>query len=788
MSDERNTNDDFMKKLLATFGVEAGEHIQAISRGLVDLEKTSSPEKQTEITEVIFREAHSLKGAARAVNMTRIEASCQALEGVFSDLKRRVLNLSPSLFDKLHSIVDALQELVSAQTEPTPAQVSRITELIGDLENRPDNDLAGSKPRPSPRGVENSDGQNSITRIPGTEPATAKMPALSPSAANSSPSETVRISTTRLTSLLLQSEELRSPKLTSMQRVAEFRAIHETLTAWGRQRAKCRLDVRRIQHYLEKQDRDNRTDGHLGGHDEINSGIARVLAFLERNDNNLGWLENKVAKVAKAAEQDHRTLASIVDALAEDMREVLLLPCSRLFESFPKIVRDLSRDSDKQADLAIEGGEIEVDRRILEEMKDPLIHLLRNCIDHGIENVDERERKKKPVRATVTVAATPKPSDKVEIVVSDDGAGIDAGKVRAAALKLGVVRREKVADMSDEEICSLIFQSGVSTSPIITDLSGRGLGLAIVREKVEKLGGSLSVETHSGIGTTFRILLPLTLATFRGILVRADELFFVLPTNHVERVLRMGQEEIKTVENRETIEFEGQAVSLVRLRDALKLPAKNGASSSTDKLYAVVLHSAEKRIAFSVDQILGEQEVLVKRLGPHFVGLRNVMGATVLGTGEVVPILNVPELMESAAKANTFAPHHATVTEKNRAESKSVLIAEDSITARTLLKTIVESGGYRVKTAVDGLDALAALKTEPFDLVVSDVEMPRMSGFDLTAKIRADEKLSHLPIVLVTALGSREDRERGIDVGANAYIVKSSFDHGNLLEAIRRLV
>jgi two-component system chemotaxis sensor kinase CheA len=495
-----------------------------------------------------------------------------------------------------------------------------------------------------------------------------------------------------------------------------------------------------------------------------------------------------VAKVASSAEQDHRALGSMVDNLAEDMRKTLVFPCSWLFESFPKIVRDLSHDSGKHAELTIQGGDIEIDRRILEQMKDPLIHLLRNCVDHGIESDEEREQHKKPVPATITVTMTPKASDKVEILISDDGAGIDAGKVRAAALKLGVLSQDKASNLSEEETLSLIFQSGVSTSPIITDLSGRGLGLAIVREKVEKLGGHLSIETCLGAGTTFRILLPMTLATFQGVLVRAHELLFVLPTSHVERVLRMGLKEIKTAENRETIEFEGRAVSLVRLQDVLGLPAKNGAGNSTETIYVLILHSAGKRIAFSVDQVLGEQEVLVKRLGPHLARLRNVMGATVLGTGEVVPILDVPDLMNSAVKAHTFAPHRPTLAEKNRTESKSVLIVEDSITARTLLKTIVESAGYTVKTAVDGLDALATLKTEQFDLIVSDVEMPRMNGFDLTAKVRADEKISHLPVVLVTSLESREDRERGIDVGANAYIVKSSFDHGNLLEVVGRLV
>ncbi|MGB7543617.1 MAG: response regulator, partial [Burkholderiales bacterium] len=329
-----------------------------------------------------------------------------------------------------------------------------------------------------------------------------------------------------------------------------------------------------------------------------------------------------------------------------------------------------------------------------------------------------------------------------------------------------------------------VFQSGVSTSPIITDVSGRGLGLAIVREKVERLGGSVAIESRPGAGTRLRIALPLTLATFRGVIVRAGERLFVIPAASFERVVRVAKEDIRTVENRETIPLGGRAVSLVGLGDLLELPRKAG--EAADSVQAVVLGLGAARIAFRVEQVLGEQEVLVKTLGPQLARVRNVAGASVLGTGQVVPVLNVPDLMHSAVKRATVPI--APVAESAGAQQRSILVVEDSITSRALLKNILESVGYRVTTAVDGIDAYTALKTATFDLVVSDVEMPRMDGFDLTAKVRADKQLAELPVVLVTALGSPEHRERGIDVGANAYIVKSSFDQSNLLEIVRRLI
>ena len=318
---------------------------------------------------------------------------------------------------------------------------------------------------------------------------------------------------------------------------------------------------------------------------------------------------------------------------------------------------------------------------------------------------------------------------------------------------------------------------------MITEISGRGLGLAIVREKAEKVGGAVSLETQPGVGTTFRLILPLTLARFRGVLVRVGESLFVLPTRYVQRVLRVSSDEIKSAENRETIQINGRAASAVRLSDVLEITQTSTDIDPKRKIPVVVLTWAGEQIGFFVDEILDEQEVLVKSLGKQLPHVRNIAGATVLGTGKVLPVLNVADLMHSAVKIAPVSAAHET-----EEAPKSILVAEDSITSRTLLKNILEFAGYKVKTAIDGAEALAVLATEPFDLVVSDVEMPRMSGFDLTARIRADKRLAELPVVLVTGLDSRQDREHGVDVGASAYIVKSSFDQGNLLEVVRRLI
>lgn len=758
--------EEFLKKLLSMFKIEAKEHISAITSGLIELEKAPH-EEQTGLIETIFREAHSLKGAARSVNLKDIESLCQSMETVFASLKRKEIITSPQLFDTLHSAADCAGKLISREEEPDLSERTEIKDVIQSLESavkdsapqpRTVSPVAEEKPVPSNKKLHTPD-------KPRVEEKSEKIETMQ----SSSLAETVRISTIKLDSLLFQAEEMLSVKLAAGQRAAELREIEVSFSPWKKEWAKIQQEVSMSR----------------GTGDALRRS-SKLVEFLDRNHVFIKSLETELTALAKAADYDNRQFGGMVDALLDDMKKVLMLPFSSLSGIFPKLVRDLSHEQGKEAELVIEGEEIEIDRRILEEMKDPANHLLRNCIDHGIEKPDERQQKHKPPRGTVKLALSAKEGGKIEIMVSDDGAGIDASRIKSAAVKRGVISQEYASKLSEQEALSLIFQSGVSTSPIITEISGRGLGLAIVREKVEKLNGVVSFETQADTGTTFRIVVPLTLATFRGLLVQVNECLFVLPATNVERAVRIKKEGIKTVEARETISLNGQVISLVRLGDVLELPVKTK-STPDETVQVVVLGSAEKRIAFTVDEVIHEQEVMVKILGRQLSRIRNVVGATVLGNGKVVPILNVHDLIKSAVKI-TSAPVKAQSEKEAGAKRNSLLVVEDSITARTLLKNILETADYDVKTAIDGVDAFTTLKTMEFDLVVSDVDMPRMNGFDLTAKIRADKKLSQLPVVLVTALESREDKERGIEVGANAYIVKSSFDQNNLLEVIRRLV
>ncbi len=769
-------DDDFLKKLLATFKIEADEHIQAMSAGLLDLEKMPDGERQAEIIENIFRSAHSLKGAARAVNLPDIESVCHVLESVFFALKRRKLAHTPPLFDLLYQAIDALNGLLAPQAAETGKP--KIAILIRRLDDALQDAVpTGGQPSSSPPQP------TSPAPVPATVPQgepVAMADARTLIAAPSFMSGTIRVSTAKLNTLMRQTEELLAPRLAAGQRIQDLREIGALLAAWKKERAKIRPAVRATAHALvSKRD----------GTAKEQQALTKLLDYLDAENLHLKHIEDNLNRLIKFVERDQRALTGMVDNLLHDVKEMHMLPFSSLTEIFPRFIRELAHDQDKQVELTLVGTEIEIDRRILEAVKDPLIHLLRNCVDHGIEKPAARAQKNKPPHGSLRIAVSQIDSGKIEILVADDGAGINTAQVQAAAQRLGLLSAEEVQRLDERETLDLIFRSGVSTSPIITDLSGRGLGMAIVREKVERLGGVISIKTSPDAGTTFRIVLPLSLATFRGVLIRVGEQRFILPAISVERVRQRADKDIKTVENRETIQFGGRVVPLVWLSDVLEMSRNAAASEAANRVLVVVLGLGLARIAFRVDEILGEQEVLVKNLGRQLARVRNIAGASVLGTGLVVPVLNVTDLMKSAVRLATAPRPLAIIADKSApAQQRSILVVEDSITSRALLKNILESAGFRVTTAVDGIDAYTTLKTGTFDLVVSDVEMPRMDGFDLTAKIRADKHLSELPVVLVTSLDSREHRERGIDVGANAYIVKSSFDQSNLLEVIGRLI
>jgi two-component system chemotaxis sensor kinase CheA len=785
---------DFLEELRQDFVLEAEEYLQGMVEGLLDLEQhpSSSP---PEVLESVFRGAHSLKGASQAVELPAIAAICQAMESIFSQMKKGLLQLGKEDFDLLQEGADLLGELIAAKPEKqdrpkAEALAERMEKLLkttdplgvppppprivlrdeGPLEERspeeePERLLPEETSQDHGKRKQDEEIQEAASREEPFESSPPRSSQETPPALHSqSSSEMIRIRASKMDALLLEAEELISLNLALRMRHMEVQEMVTSLGIWKKE----------WERFLQYEERSEQKENPLS---------RERKDFLRSGKSRMGELQETLRHLRKALQEDQRRTRTLVHNLLDRTRSVLMVPFSSLLQGFPKIFRDLSRDLGKEAELFILGGDVEVDKRILEGLKDPLIHLLRNCVDHGLESPEIRREKGKRPLGSVAIQVSQVDGNRVELVIQDDGKGIDAAKLRESAVKAGALAPREAQALDDHEAQMLLFRSGISTSSLITDISGRGLGMAIVQQKVEALGGSISLESTPDRGTTFRISLPLTLATFRGVLVEEEGQLFVLPSTNVEWVGRIARRDIKVLEQCETISSKGEPVALVSLGGVLELPQLSQERGQREMRTILILSSGALRGAFGVDRVLEEQEVLLKPLGKQLQRIRNISGATVLGSGKVVPVLNPTDLLLSLSKKGGAGLSAEFAEEK---PLPRILVAEDSLTSRTLLRNILSASGFEVETAVDGQEAWEKLQSGGFDLVISDVEMPRKNGFELTAAIRSS--FQELPVILVTSLESREDRERGAEAGANAYIIKSGFDQSNLLDAIRRLL
>ena len=435
----------------------------------------------------------------------------------------------------------------------------------------------------------------------------------------------------------------------------------------------------------------------------------------------------------------------------------------------------------KRATLVIEGGDTEVDRSVIEQIRAPLTHLLRNAIDHGLESAEERERSGKPPEGTITLSASQR-GDTLLVEVRDDGAGIDPARIRSHAVDRRTLSQEAADVTSDAETLRLIFRAGFSTRGVVTDLSGRGVGLDVVRDAIERLRGSVEVDSVIGEGARFSLQVPLSVASAQCVMVGVSGMTFALPISNVARILRLTKDQTERADGRLVFPIDGDPTPISSVADVLGLDGVREPVNGSPHP-AVVLASGERRIVFVVDELIGTQTLVLKSLPAPLVRLRNISGAAVLGTGEVVGVLNAADLVRRDDPAGAWSTAFGGDVSSGEGgpDAPLILVVDDSSVTRTMVKGILEIAGYRVQ-------AWELLRSRPFDLLVSDVNMPEMSGFDLTEKVRSDRLLRHVPVILVTALDSLEDQARGAEVGADAYITKGAFNDERLIDAVRHFV
>jgi two-component system chemotaxis sensor kinase CheA len=505
-------------------------------------------------------------------------------------------------------------------------------------------------------------------------------------------------------------------------------------------------------------------------------------------------LIEEMGRLRLRLDADVRRLEQVAAEIHDGVRRLRLVPVGVALAGLPRLVRDTAAACGKQARLELVGEGTEADRSVLEEISGALTHLVRNAVDHGLETPDLRARAGKPPTGVITVAAREERGTLV-LEVSDDGGGIDGEAVRRRAVELGLLS----ADQATAAGLDLVFRPGFSTAGRITEVSGRGVGLDAVTAAVEGLHGSVSVLTEPGAGTTFTMTLPLTLATTRCLVLRVGGQTLALPLSTVSRVVRVDGADIGRTGGRPALTGVGPPIVLAELAAVLGLASSDdgadGGPAWAPSRLAVIGASGGTGSGVLVHEIRGEEEVVVNTLPAPLRRVRFTAGATILGTGEIVPVLHAGEVFRAAAgyRAAPAAPLTGRGAAGRGAPGEGtgrqvIVVADDSVTTRTLERVILESAGYEVRTAADGGQALALVQAGGCDAVVSDVQMPVLDGFALCERLRADVRFRDLPVVLVTALGSRTDRERGVAAGADAYIVKGEFDQETLLATLRRLL
>jgi two-component system chemotaxis sensor kinase CheA len=474
-----------------------------------------------------------------------------------------------------------------------------------------------------------------------------------------------------------------------------------------------------------------------------------------------------------AREAETQRLAGTV--LREDLRSLRMVPAALMLEPLRRTVREVAGRLGKTVELEVSGGDVRLDRRIVDELRDPLLHLVRNAADHGVETGEARRAAGKPEVGHLSVRIEPRGS-RIGVVVEDDGRGLDLETVRASAVRKGLLTAEAAGRLPDAEAARLIFLPGFSTASAVTEISGRGVGLDVVQSTVVRLGGAVDVSSVPGRSTRFDLELPLTLAATAAILFRIGRDVGALSADAVERVLLLGPGDVGSVAGRATVEVGAVQVPFAWLSQLLGLaPGRMAAKAQP----ALVLALGAQRAVVAVDEVLGQQEVVVGALGLRAARASHLAGASVLDDGRVVGMLNAAEVVRRVQPASLRA---------QAPQSTRVVVADDSLTTRSAMRAVLELAGYQVTPAADGEEAFQIVRDQGAALVVSDVQMPRLDGLGLTARLKADPRLRSIPVILVTSLDAPEDRAAGLAAGADGYLVKREVQRGKLLELVRQLL
>jgi len=596
---------------------------------------------------------------------------------------------------------------------------------------------------------------------------------------DSSTIKTLRVDTKKLDQLVSQVGELIIAKIKAKEHLFELEKMIRSVEDWHR-------DWNKTKRYFKHIDKSHKFSEFTGG---ISAYVQskNIQGYFEENSVRLSGLMNRMNHLYKIIQEDDTRLDLIVNELEEKIKSVRVLPLATIFHMFPRMVRDIARERNKNIELVISGSETSVDKKIIEEIKSPLIHIVRNSIDHGVEDSETRISKGKNPVGKIFLAAYPL-ENSVLIEIIDDGRGIDIEAIKRKVLQKQLLTEEELDSMSEEQIMNIIFWPGFSTGETVTDISGRGIGLDIVYTKIAQLNGKVKIKSVLGESCKVSIQLPVTMATIKSFLVEANCQKFAIPTSSIVTTLLVSHENVFYKEGKKTIIVENRTVPICSLSHVLDL---SETQRKNTKLVIIIIQSEDIEVGFIVDKLLGDQEILHKNLSPPLLRVKNIAGLTILGSGELCIILNINDLVKSAY-LKFGMPERPNIIEKvavnKNQPAKNILVVDDSLTTRILERNLLRAAGYNVTVAINGLEALTKIVSEEFDLVITDAEMPEINGFELIEHLRDEDKYKTIPIILLTSLASEADRKKGLNLGANAYLTKGNFNQEELLSTIRKLL
>ncbi|MCQ2621781.1 chemotaxis histidine kinase/response regulator CheAY2 [Helicobacter pylori] len=781
---------DDLQEIMEDFLIEAFEMNEQLDQDLVELEH--NPE-DLDLLNRIFRVAHTIKGSSSFLNLNILTHLTHNMEDVLNRARKGEIKITPDIMDVVLRSIDLMKTLLvtirDTGSDTNNGKENEIEEAVKQLQAITSQNLegaketSGTKEAPKKENKEEAKGEakENKAKAPTAEnPASDNPLADEPDLdyANMS-AEEVEAEIERLLNKRQEADKERraQKKQEAKQEVAPTKEAPKTETPKApktetKAKAKAdteenkapsigveqtvRVDVRRLDHLMNL----------IGELVLGKNRLIRIYSDVEERYDGEKFLEELNQVVS--------SISAVTTDLQLAVMKTRMQPVGKVFNKFPRMVRDLSRELGKSIELIIEGEETELDKSIVEEIGDPLIHIIRNSCDHGIEPLEERRRLNKPETGKVQLSAYNE-GNHIVIKISDDGKGLDPVMLKEKAIEKGVISERDAESMSDREAFNLIFKPGFSTAKVVSNVSGRGVGMDVVKTNIEKLNGIIEIDSEVGVGTTQKLKIPLTLAIIQALLVGVQEEYYAIPLSSVLETVRINQDEIYTVDGKSVLRLRDEVLSLVRLSDIFKVDA---ILESNSDVYVVIIGLADQKIGVIVDYLIGQEEVVIKSLGYYLKNTRGIAGATVRGDGKITLIVDVGAMMDMAKsiKVNitTLMNESENTKSKNSPSDYIVLAIDDSSTDRAIIRKCLKPLGITLLEATNGLEGLEMLKNGDKipDAILVDIEMPKMDGYTFASEVRKYNKFKNLPLIAVTSRVTKTDRMRGVESGMTEYITK----------------